>query len=101
MSMVAFPPFTQLPLEFDIVIERDPDGLYIATVPALYGCRGEARSLDELMERAKEAILLRLEMEGPDPDDLTFVGVHRIRFEYLPTFCNKDDRFSGFVTIPS
>ena len=78
-SMIAFPPSTEIPLEFDIVIERDPDGLYVATVPALYGCRSEARSLDELVERAREAILLRLEIEGLDPGDLTFVGIHRIR----------------------
>lgn len=77
--MIAFPPSTEIPLEFDIVIERDPDGLYVATVPALYGCRSEARSLDELVERARESILLRLEMEGLDPGDLTFVGIHRIR----------------------
>lgn len=77
--MIAFPPSTEIPLEFDIVIERDPDGLYVATVPALYGCRSEARSLDELVERARESILLRLEFEGPDPDDLAFVGIHRIR----------------------
>lgn len=68
-----------MPQEYDIVIERDPDGLYIATVPALYGCRSEARSLDELVERAKHSILERLAFEGPDPEDLEFVGVHRIR----------------------
>jgi len=78
-KMIAFSCPTKMPLEYDVVIERDPDGLYIATVPALYGCRAEARSLDELMEQAREAILLRLEFEGPDPDDLDFVGVHRIR----------------------
>jgi predicted RNase H-like HicB family nuclease len=77
--MVALSTFAEMHREFDIVIERDPDGLYIATVPALYGCRSEARSLDELVERAKESILLRLAIEGPDLDDLAFVGVHRIR----------------------
>ncbi len=77
--MIAFLPSTEIPPEFDIVIERDPDGIYVATVPALYGCRSEARSLDELVERARESILLRLEMEGLDPGDLAFVGIHRIR----------------------
>lgn len=75
--MIAQPSST--PSEYDVVIERDPGGLYIATVPALYGCRSEARSLDELMLRMREAILLRLMIEGPDPDDLEFVGVHRLR----------------------
>ncbi len=78
-SMIAFKSSNEMAREYDIVIERDPEGLYIATVPALYGCRCEARSLDELVVRAREAILLRLEFEGPDPDDLAFVGVHRIR----------------------
>ena len=77
--MIAFPPFVEMPSEYDIVIERDLEGLYIATVPAMYPCRCEARSLDELVQRAREAILLHLAMEGPDPEELAFVGVHRIR----------------------
>jgi predicted RNase H-like HicB family nuclease len=41
------------------------------------GC--QARSLDELMERIKEAVALCTDVEGPDPDALEFVGVQRIR----------------------
>jgi predicted RNase H-like HicB family nuclease len=77
MNMIA--QLSCMPPEYDVVIERDPEGLYIATVPALYGCRSEARSLDELMLRMREAILLRLTIEGSDPDDLEFVGIHRLR----------------------
>jgi len=50
------------PREYDIVVERDREGFYVAAVPALPGCHTQARSLDELMERIKEAIELCLEV---------------------------------------
>lgn len=65
--------------EFDVVIERDEDGMYVASVPALPGCHTQAASLDELMARVEEAALLCLEVEQDDAAPLTFVGVQRIR----------------------
>ena len=50
--------------EFDVIVERDSEGYYVASVPALPGCHTQAKSLDDLMERAKEAIRLCLEVEG-------------------------------------
>jgi predicted RNase H-like HicB family nuclease len=46
------------------VVERDEDGYYIASVPELPGCHTQARTLDELTGRVKEAIELYLEAEG-------------------------------------
>lgn len=66
-------------MEFSVVIEQDSEGLYVASVPALKGCHTQARSLDELMERVKEAIALCLEVEGTAPEALEFVGVQRVR----------------------
>ena len=65
--------------EFDVIIERDSEGYFVASVPALRGCHTQARSLDELMVRVKEAIALCLEVQGEDPDQLDFVGVQRVR----------------------
>jgi predicted RNase H-like HicB family nuclease len=65
--------------EFDVIVERDADGYYVASVPALRGCHTQARSLDELMERAHEAIRLCLDVEGLPADSLDFVGVQRVR----------------------
>ncbi len=65
--------------EFDVVIEQDSEGYFVATVPALKGCHTQARSLDELMRRVKEAVALWLEVEDPTPESLEFVGVQRIR----------------------
>jgi predicted RNase H-like HicB family nuclease len=51
--------------EFSVVIERDADGYFVASVPALPGCHTQARSLDKLMARVQEAIELCLEVEEP------------------------------------
>ncbi len=64
--------------EFNVVVERDAEGYYVASVPTLHGCHTQARSLDELMERIKEAIALCLEVQGETGDSLEFVGVQRV-----------------------
>lgn len=64
--------------EFHVVIERDAEGYYVASVPELRGCHTQAHSLDELMERVREAIELCLEVEGENVETLDFVGVQRI-----------------------
>ncbi len=65
--------------EFTVVIERDEEGYLVASVPSLRGCHTQARSLDELMERVKEAIQLCLEVEGEDATaHLELVGIQRV-----------------------
>ncbi len=44
--------------EFNVIIERDSEGYFVASVPSLPGCHTQAKSLDELMERIREAIAL-------------------------------------------
>jgi len=63
---------------FDVIIERDSEGYFIAAVPTLPGCHTQARSLDELSERIKEAIALYLEVEGEASEPLDFVGIQRV-----------------------
>ena len=60
--------------EFNVVIEMDEDGYFVASVPALRGCHTQAKSLDVLMERVKEVIELCLETEE-EPVLNRFVGV--------------------------
>lgn len=64
--------------EFSVIIERDAEGFYVATVPGLRGCHTQARSLDELMGRVKEAIQVCLEAEGDEVVPLDFIGVQKI-----------------------
>ena len=65
--------------DFDVVVERDTDGYYVASVPLLHGCHTQARSLDELMERVQEVIALCLEEQGMPAESLEFIGVQRVR----------------------
>ena len=64
--------------QFDVVIERDEEGYYVASVPQLPGCHTQARSLDEVTERIREAVELCLEVEGGPEQVLEFVGIQRI-----------------------
>ena len=67
-----------MPRQFDVVIERDAEGYYVASVPQLPACHTQAKSLDQVMERVREAIELCLEVEGAPEQDLEFVGIQRI-----------------------
>jgi predicted RNase H-like HicB family nuclease len=63
--------------KFTVVIERDEDGYYVATVPALRGCHTQARNLDTLMRRVREVIGLCLE-DNSDTPSLELVGIQQI-----------------------
>ena len=66
--------------EFNVIIERDEEGYYVASVPELQGCHTQAKSLDKLMERIREAVELCLEVQGDIPMQ-EFIGVQRIAVE--------------------
>jgi len=65
--------------EFNVVIEQDTDGYFVASVPELRGCHTQAKSLDALMKRIREAIELCLEDQEDTFISSSFVGVQRIR----------------------
>jgi len=48
--------------EFDVVLERDEDGWFIADVPALPGCHTQGKTKKDALKNAKEAIELCLEV---------------------------------------
>jgi predicted RNase H-like HicB family nuclease len=64
--------------QFDVVVEKDSEGYFVATVPALPGCHTQAKSVDELMSRIREAIELCLGVEGSPGEPLDFIGVQRV-----------------------
>jgi predicted RNase H-like HicB family nuclease len=64
--------------EFSVIVELDGDGYYVASVPELPGCHTQARSLDKLIKRVREAIELCLEVEQEGQPTTEFVGVQRI-----------------------
>jgi predicted RNase H-like HicB family nuclease len=64
--------------EFSFLVHRDEEGFYVASVPELRGCHTQARSLDKLLERVREAIALCLEVEGDASSKAEFIGVQRV-----------------------
>ena len=47
---------------YTIILDPDPEeGVYAMTVPALPGCFTQGRTVEEAVERAKEAISLHIE----------------------------------------
>jgi predicted RNase H-like HicB family nuclease len=64
--------------EFTVLVERGEDGMLIGTVPQLPGCHTQGRSLDQLMERVREAIELVLQDAADFPGQLELICSHRI-----------------------
>lgn len=64
--------------ELNVIIEKDESGYYVATVPSIPGCHTQAKSLDALMKRVREAIDLCLEVQKEPVSSSEFIGVQRI-----------------------
>jgi len=56
-------------LKYAVLVEKDEAGYYVGSVPELPGCHTQAKTIDELIKRVKEAIELYLECEGDKPKE--------------------------------
>ena len=66
--------------EFDVIVEQDEDGMYVAHVPELPGCHTQGETVEEVLSNIREAIELYLEhSKGEEKESMRFVAVHRIR----------------------
>ena len=63
---------------FNVIVEKDEDGYYVASVVELPGCHTQAKKLDQLNDRMKEAIegYLRVTHLEHMPQ---FVGMQQLR----------------------
>ena len=50
--------------QFTVAIERDEDGVHIATCPALQGCYTQGDTYEEAMANLQDAIKLHIEARG-------------------------------------
>lgn len=67
------------PLNFTVLIEQDEDGMYIAKVPDIPGCYTQGKTVEQAMERIKEAIQVCLESEEEEEIlPLKFIGVQQL-----------------------
>ncbi|AKB56001.1 hypothetical protein A9239_11215 [Methanosarcina sp. A14] len=56
-------------LSYTVLIEQDKDEMYIARVPDIPGCYTQGKTVEQAMERIKEAIQVCLEAE--ELEDIT------------------------------
>lgn len=63
---------------FTVLLEKDEDGVYVASVPALPGCHTQAMTLEEIYPRIREAIELYLEVLKEDIPQNEFIGVQQL-----------------------
>lgn len=62
-----------------VLIEKDKDGIYVAKVPDIPGCYTQGKTVEQAMERIKEAIEVCLEAEKKQPyQPLKFVGIQQV-----------------------
>ena len=64
--------------KYNVLVEKDKDGWFVSEVIELPGCHTQAKSMDQLIERTKEAISAYLETEENTPNSETFVGIQQI-----------------------
>ena len=62
---------------FNVIVEQDEDGWFISEVVGLPGCHTQAKSLDELMKRTRDAITLYLKCKKPFEIE-KFIGLQQV-----------------------
>ncbi len=63
---------------YNLIIEKDEEDWYVSEVIELPGCHTQAKSMDELIVRTKEAIKAYLETEAEPEISSQFIGVQRV-----------------------
>ena len=64
--------------KYTIIIEKDEEGWLVSEVVELPGCHTQAKKMDQLIERTKEAIQAYLGTEEKPKVSEEFVGVQQI-----------------------
>ncbi|MBT4135964.1 type II toxin-antitoxin system HicB family antitoxin [archaeon] len=68
-------------MDFNVFIEQDEDGIYVAKVPELDGCYTQGKTLEEVIERIREAIEVCLEADKEEVNPMRFVGMQKVSIE--------------------
>ena len=67
-----------MPRKFTVIIEKDEEGWYVSEVVGLPGCHTQGRTIDQLMERTKEAIRAYLKSSEEPEISGKFVGIQEL-----------------------
>ncbi len=64
--------------KYTIIVEKGKDGYYIGEALELPGCHTQGKTVEQLMDRMKEAISLYVEEHKPARVKTSFVGVQHL-----------------------
>jgi predicted RNase H-like HicB family nuclease len=64
-----------MPRHFPIIIEQDPDGVFIVSCPVIQSCRSYGDTLEEAMANIAEAIEACLPNEADAAVENKFIGI--------------------------
>lgn len=64
--------------KFNVIIEQDEDGWFVSEVVELPGCHTQAKTMEQLVERTKDAISLYLEAKKGKKEESKFIALHQI-----------------------
>ncbi len=67
-------------MDFDVILEKDSNGWFIASVPALPGCHTQGKTKNEALKNIKEAIELCLEvkLQNKQKETTKFIGIEKV-----------------------
>ena len=68
-------------MDFTVFIEQDEDGIYVAKVPELVGCYTQGKTIEQVMERIKEAIEVCIEADEKEINPMKFIGIQKVQIE--------------------
>lgn len=71
-------------LDFNVFIEQDEDGIYVGKVPELDGCFTQGKTVEEVMDRIREAIEVCLEADDEEINPARFIDVRSVSIEKSP-----------------
>lgn len=64
--------------KYTVIVEKDEDGWLVSEVVGLPGCHTQAKDMNQLLERTKEAIEAYLETDDELDISEEFIGVQQI-----------------------
>lgn len=64
--------------KYTVLIEQDEEGWFVSEVVELPGCHTQAKTIDELISRTKEAIQAYMEKDTDVPIETRFIGIQQV-----------------------
>ena len=64
--------------KYTVIFEKDEEGWYVSDVVELPGCHTQAKTIDQLIERTKEAIRAYLKTDENPEINEQYIGIQQI-----------------------